>query len=171
MSDCIETDRLAALLAVGFTASKGYGDDFWHDYAARLIAAREQVAPTPDPLPLEPDDHGHTGRLWCDPCVGHGVMLEQGIHRCAPTPDPAGTYAEGYADGRADEAAYRALTAPTPDPLREAAATVKVSDDQIRAALKSLGNPAALDEAIVWTAANGFLALRAALASKEADRG
>jgi hypothetical protein len=42
----------------------------------------------PAPDPLGPDDHGHTGRLWCDPCVGHGVMLEQGVHRCAPTPDP-----------------------------------------------------------------------------------
>jgi hypothetical protein len=50
---------------------------------------------------LGPDDHGHTGRLWCDPCVGHGVMLEQAIHRCA-NPVSSGN---GIA----------------PDPLREAA--------------------------------------------------
>jgi len=42
-------------------------------------------------LTLGPEDHGHTGRTWCDPCVSHGVMLEQGMCRDAArtpaTPD------------------------------------------------------------------------------------
>jgi len=54
-------------------------------YARGFKAGHEAAAPTPDPLPLDPEDHGHTGRLWCDPCVAHGVMLEQGVHRCANT--------------------------------------------------------------------------------------
>jgi hypothetical protein len=81
----------------------------------------------PDPQPLAPDDHGHTGRLWCDPCVAHGVMLEQGIHRCAPTPDrlnggervrlaealsvPAPRWLDEYGGGKGWDEAMDSITA------------------------------------------------------------
>jgi hypothetical protein len=96
-------DRLEAILAATpapahqhvWVTTFGSGARYEHcavcgPSISRLVtdAHSASLAATPAPAHLGPDDHGHTGRLWCDPCVAHGVMLEQGVHRCA-TPAPA----------------------------------------------------------------------------------
>jgi hypothetical protein len=73
---------------IGWDTVYCYWCDNTQDEGHAPDCLRAALAATPAPAHLGPDDHGHTGRLWCDPCVAHGVMLEQGVHRCA-TPAPA----------------------------------------------------------------------------------